>query len=504
MTEEELYRLYYEARVELAKYPGVAGVGLGLKERRGQLTDETSFRVYVYEKKYPADLEPAARIPPQYKGVATDVLTVRQAIPNYINEDRARHKNLIGGITVFAARSRAHGGTLGFFATIDGAEAPDNIAFVTNAHVLNKHGGKPGDAVYQPDLSQGWNNNSVAKILKIPEIDDYSFQYPPALRLTPGEPAAPYWLDCASAKVDVCISSCCHTNCGESFAAGRIRNLNLPPHGNILQDVARARHNDIVYKVGRTTGRTKGRVSDVAAVVSGGGLTAHGVLEVTFISADEPDVTMFSDAGDSGAAVVREDGTLVGLHYSAAATPDKSLTSHIHPVLATLGLTAITVAHQVTHPAAVDASNQLAIVEGLPSEALRLRDRLLASPRGRRLAALVDRHRKEVVELVNRHRPVTVVWHRNQGPAFTNRVIANARDPHERIPRAVDGIARETLLARMGDVLALHGSGTLRADLAAHREEVLAYAVICDSLHELTPRVLGAPAAAGLTGDADR
>jgi len=504
MTDEELYRLYYEARVELAKYPGVAGVGLGLKERGGKLTDETSFRVYVYEKKYLDELEPSARIPPQYKGVATDVLKVREAIPNYAHEDGARHKNLIGGITIVAERSRGFGGTLGFFATIDGVEGPDNIAFVTNKHVLDKHDdAKLGDTVYQPDLSQGWNNNSVAKILKIAEKKDYSYQYPPALRLTPGEPASLYYLDCASAKVDICISSCCHTNCGESFAAGRIRNLNLA-HGNILQDVARARHGDIVYKVGRATSRTRGRVSDVALPLSGGGLTASGILEITFLSADEADVTKFSDEGDSGAAIVREDGMLVGLLFSAAATPDKSLACHIHPVLATLGLTAITAAHQVTNSAAVDMSNEIAVVEGLPSEALRLRDRLLASPRGRRLAALVERHRKEIVDLVNRHRPVTVVWHRNQGPAFTNRVIANARDPHERIPRAVDGIPRETLLARMGDVLALHGSETLRADLAAHREEVLAYAGVCDSLHELTDQFLSAPPTAGLTDDAER
>ena len=51
MTGQELYKLYREARSELGRYPGVVGIGLGCKERKGVVTDELAFRVYVRPKK---------------------------------------------------------------------------------------------------------------------------------------------------------------------------------------------------------------------------------------------------------------------------------------------------------------------------------------------------------------------------------------------------------------------------------------------------------------------
>jgi len=489
LTEEELYRIYYEARAELAKYPGVAGVGLGLKERDGALTRETAFRVYVYEKKSPSELDPAAHIPPSYKGVPTDVLKVREAIPNYANEDRVKHDPLIGGITISPQRAPGWLGTLGFFAVINGVEGPDNIALVTNNHVLAKNGGRVKDKVYQPNLAEGTLNHAIAKILRIPEIDNYTYQYPPALRLTPSEPAGQFWIDCGAAQLDICISSCCHTNCGVSFAKD-IMGLNLAT-GNMLVDVDRARHGETVFKVGRTTRRTEGIVSDVAAVVSGGGLTATGILEVTFVRADEPDVSKFGDRGDSGAAVVRSDGKLVGLHYSAAATPDKSLNSHIHPVLDALALTAVTRANPVTdNRAAVSmAGDVMAVVDGRPDHTAKLKQRFLAFPGAEQMADLVDQHRREVIQLVNQNRRVAVAWQRNKGPAFLNRAIHNVRDPQQRIPSEIEGVTRRTLLGNMGRALAEHGSPALRRAIERHRDQVLDYAEECDSLHDLLDRL---------------
>jgi hypothetical protein len=492
MTEEELYRLYYEARDELARYPGVIGVGLGLKERGGALTRETAFRVYVKEKKKPSDLKAAARIPASYKGVATDVLKVREAVPTYAHSDQATHSPLIGGISISNGSRGPRGfaiGTLGFFATINGVDGPDNVVLVTNRHVLADNGGQINADVYQPDLLATMPNHAIGKTHLMPEIDNHSFQYPPALRLTPGEPASDFWIDCATAKLNICISSCCHTNCGVSFA-NEIMGLNVAGR-NALVDVARARHGETVFKVGRTTGRTEGIVSDVAAVVSGGGLTANGILEVTFVRATEPDVSKFADEGDSGSAVVNNDGKLVGLHYSAALTPDKSLNSHIHPVLDALQVTPITTANPVhDNAAAVGMFAALpATVEGRPNLTLRLRDRLLEMPDGPRIAVLVEQHRHEVVHLINHNRRVTVAWHRNQGPGFLNRAINNARDPQELIPQEIKGVTRKALLAAMGDVLSEEGSSPLKHAIRHYREEVLALAEGCDNLHELVERL---------------
>ena len=504
MTEEELYRLYYEARVELAKYPGVFGVGLGLKERDGIVTRETALRVYVFEKKQESQLEPNARIPASYKGVPTDVLKVRAAKPNshYANEDQSKHDPLIGGITILNSRRGPHGfggGTLGFFATIDGVAGPDNIVLVTNHHVLAANLGRVGDDVYQPNMNDTLPNNKIGKTHQLPDIDNHSFQYPPDLRTTSDEPASDFWIDCATAKLNICISSLCHTNCGVSFA-NEIIGLNVAG-GNALLDVARARHGETVFKVGRTTRRTEGVVSEVALPIPSPGFglpSPQGVLEVAFVRADEPDVTKFADEGDSGAAIVNAQGKLVGIHYSGALDPHThnedrlhSLCCHIHPVLDALQVTPITRAVPVHDNAAAVgmAAEVQALIDGRHNQTSRLRERFFALPEAPRFVALIDEHRQEVVDLVNHNRRVTVAWHRNQGPAFLNRAMNNARDPEMKIPGEIEGITPEVLLRSMGQVLAAHGTPALRAVIESHRDEVLAYAADCDGLHELVERL---------------
>lgn len=488
MKEEELYRLYYEARVELARYPGVLGVGLGLRERGGALTEETAFRVYVVEKKSRSELDAAELIPSHYKGVPTDVLKVREAIPTYANENLRSYSPLVGGTNIWNGRSGPRGpglGTLGFFATINGVQNPYNVALVTNRHVFAANGGGVGDTVYQPDHSRSLPNNPIATVYRMPEIDDYQYQYPPALQRTPNEPTAPYWLDCASAELDIRISSLCRTNCGVSFA-NEIVGLNVAG-SNALVDVARATHGETVFKVGWRTGRTEGRVSDVAATVTGGGLAAQGILEVTFVRADNPDVDKFADEGDSGAAVVNAQGKLVGLHYSRGTTPDKSLSSHIHPVLHTLGLTAITRAHPTPdNPAASGMSLHASVtLDAGPGEVTALRERVLAMPGGREVLDLIETHRREVTYLVNHERPVTVAWHRGKGPAFLNRALTNARDPSQRIPEEIEGVSRRHLLENMAAVLSEHGGSELQSALECHARAAIESGARCADIHEL-------------------
>jgi hypothetical protein len=79
---------------------------------------------------------------------------------------------------------------------------------------------------------------------------------------------------------------------------------------------------------------------------------------------------------------------------------------------------------------------------------------------------------------------VTIAWHRNQGPAFANRLLANARDPEIPIPREIAGVSREQLLRTMHDVLSRHGSLELREALDAHADEAIERARACDSLDD--------------------
>lgn len=494
MTEQELYQLYREARAELGRYAGVVGVGLGCKERKGTVTEEVSFRVYVRQKKPVCQLPHSDLVPAFYEGVATDIVSASSGTQtSSVCEDNSKYAALVGGITITNGRrdseNRMGLGTLGFLATIDGVDGPDNIALVSNRHVLGANNAIVGGTVYQPDVNANLPNNSVGKILKLQEIDNYSYTYP-------GESAKDYWIDCSTAKINICISSCCHTNCGESFG-NWIQGLNVNG-SDVIADVGRAQVNDIVYKVGRTTRRTKGIVREVDHLLPGA-LGIPDAKNLILIEPLEPDcngILRFSDEGDSGSAIITDQGKLVGILHTVADQPHpgqplNALVCHIAPVLDALKVTPITRAHPVqNNSAAVTTMAEVAaITDGRHSQSIQLRERFLSLPEGPSAWQLIDEHRIEVIRLVNHNRRVTVAWHRNQGPAFLNRAINNARDPQETIPAEIEGITRQALLGSMGDVLAEQGSPGLRAAIQCYRQRVLALAEECDNLHELVDRM---------------
>jgi hypothetical protein len=130
-----------------------------------------------------------------------------------------------------------------------------------------------------------------------------------------------------------------------------------------------------------------------------------------------------------------------------------------------------------------------AITDRGRSQSIQLRERFLSLPEGPSAWQLIDKHRIEVIRLVNHNRRVAVVWHRNQGPAFLNRAINNARDPQETIPGQIEGITRKALLGSMGDVLAQQGSPELREAIERYRDQVLDLAEECDNLHEMVERL---------------
>ena len=491
--QEELLELRLGAEEALMRNPGVLGVGLGLKERGGQVTDEVAFRVYVEEKKDLAQLSPDEVVPGAFAGVPTDVLVLGRRRPEKC-QDRQQYSPLVGGISICTMKPDASGvfdvGTGGFLATIDGGSRPENIVLVTNNHVVTHSGGRVGDSISQPEwkeLPDGTfavlvdAGKRIGPVFGLPDERDF-----------PND-ATGFFVDAASIRLDFSISSWCDTNCGISFAS-RINGLRLPRSSSdatptdLIADVGTARIGAAVFKVGRQTGRTVGRVVDIARPASG----FHNNIEVQAVAMSTPDncggIFRFSDIGDSGAALIDEDRKLVGLHHgSVIGQPTRSLSSHIAPVLAQLKVTPITEANPVgDHPG---ASGSLAVapavVDGKPNRTPFLRDRFLGTAEGQRLAALVEEHRLEVIDLVNHCRRVTVAWHRSRGPAFLNRAIANAADPDVPIPRSIDGITREALLLSMESALLENGSAGLRAALEEHRDEVLARVDAFDSLHDL-------------------
>jgi hypothetical protein len=205
------------------------------------------------------------------------------------------------------------------------------------------------------------------------------------------------------------------------------------------------------------------------------------------IESIEPDcdnISRFAAKGDSGAALINAQNQLIGLiMFTLRSDPTKAIACHIHPVLDRLGVTPITTANP--HPAASKLSNLPGvIVDGEFNHTPQLQEKFLSTAKGSEIFALVQAHRLEVVDLVNHRRPVTVAWHRSQGPLFLSHILNNARDPAHIVPREVNGVHRATLIRNMAEVLSAHGSAELKATVERYLDEVLSHVDQFDNLHE--------------------
>lgn len=495
MNQQELARLHQEAKAEFMKIPGVLGVGYGKKERAGKLTGEVAFRVYVQEKKQVADLRSEEVIPATFKGVPTDVIKAGKVeFLAGVCDDHDAHSPLIGGSAITLFRLAPDGsyamGTLGFFAVILGKTGYNNIALVTCNHVLDINDPDIGTTVYQPSWTQAgtvWNpvprDNPMADILKLPPKGLQSFTYP-------GEAEDEYYVDCAAAQLHICVSPTCKTNCSKTFANVQ-RGLTLNGSAAIA-NVSRLKHSDMgkdvaVYKSGGVTGVTQGIVIDPFGSAPGG---VNNIMVIQSQGTNCHGDPYFGDEGDSGSAILDENNMLIGILFGRDANDFTVIYAcHIDPVLAALDLelVPVTVSNApVQNPAYVaNPATTMAMLDERRARVAALQQQLIRTEEGARIRKLVEAHGPEVMELVNHNRRVTMPWHRNKGPLFLNEAATNLTDPTHKIPREIEGVARETLLRKMAEALVSQGSRGLREVVEQHLDEALRCINRGDGLNEM-------------------
>jgi hypothetical protein len=129
---------------------------------------------------------------------------------------------------------------------------------------------------------------------------------------------------------------------------------------------------------------------------------------------------------------------------------------------------------------------------------------LQQSEKGRRVLALVERHRREINQLLNDSREVKVAWHRFQGPAFTAHVVKSVREHDHAIPTEIEGISPANLLIRMSVVLQDHGSPSLKADVEASTLPLLDLLSAGGRVHDLLERFLAEDTAIDAVGVSTR
>ena len=443
-------------------------------------------------------------------------------------------KTLRPGILI-QSKVATEGGTLGCFARL--ASDASKIVLLSNSHVLYSDVssfGASGDGseVGQPSVSCclcctcrviGKNHKNAFKFVTVNVTSPVEF-------------AGTYKgseIDCATALVNKTRP---YTN---EALYGMI--TGTPPAGSL--GVA---GNDTVEMVGSTTGPSKGKVlqlTTVATYQSGGSGSVPNLLVPLPLSGTEVDEefagafpsinqmlilpdpdpsdanrpTHFCGFGDSGSVVVNAARQVVGIvtrgwpvSANGRTEVDKMLpsplpahggtlgvVSPIGPVLSQLG---IVIANNMsgTVTSAGESVEELRRAEAEREEELVLQDTLRVlevEVRSKALGAAamtaLDRHRAEVLRLVNTQRQVTVTWRRNGGPAFAAHCLHSIRDHDYVRPDSVEGVTPILLMEKMATVLRRFGSSELRSDI--DRYESLAYSWVegCTSVWQLVERMRG-------------
>jgi len=501
------------AEARLLDIPGVYHVSVGAKERGGGLAQEMCIRVYVRKKQPLESIAPRDRIPREIGGLQTDVNVVQGAKPlaNF-----GRYRPVKGGIAisnmipvpVAMVPGSPYGFNVGTFGCTAKRWSGGKPVLLTACHVLmvddhdqeNHLIFQPGDGIPVKDAPPPGpkHKDFIARVIDYTVDCQYTEK-----------------VDAGIAELDV--SSCCRCCCGLEvkdeilgLTAG-VDGMTGPPTNDKIIGKRRPAHLDVVYKVGIATGWTRGAVADASGPVPDYNVglewpTLQLVDQILIVSDVPAKWTHFLEEGDSGSAVIDENGFIVGLGFGHEKKDDPnshSFANNIVNVCDALKIDIIftdpsKIAGRRIAPPAFDAAGMMD--EQAYAEARErvlahpMAQHVLAKPAGAWLFALGEAHREEVVRLVTTHRPVSVAWHRAGGPALFAKGLEAFREDRDLLPVPAHGGSLEAALAQIGNALAAHGSPALRDAIAAHREELLGAvrdsATVDDVLRKLAPAVL--------------
>jgi len=285
---------------------GVTGIGIGFTEVNGIPTDNIAILVSV------ADIgNIPAGIPETLAGFPV-VIIQRNVLPL---ADLARYEPLLGGVSV-SRQGSIKGGTLG---GIVRDNATGELRGLSNAHVFLSGGGQPGDPILQPESLLPNPADVIGTLLRS------SFPTTPS--------TMPPFLPIGFSDAAVCTIT--------RSAAAAIVDITRPVNGTAI-----AQKGDRVMKRGKTTGLTFGIVNQVHIYQLSQFDNQQAELVDQFeIRVDSSRSPRFSDRGDSGSLVVKEDtGEIVGLLWGGTAdsngVPDGQFgyASDIDNVAADLGI----------------------------------------------------------------------------------------------------------------------------------------------------------------------
>lgn len=501
LDDARLFEIKERAADVFMAMPGVTGVGIGGRLRDGQPTGEVVLKVFVARKRPARELAPGELLPERFEDVAIDVSELGESeleagppvVPGppgspqvpMSQRDFTKYRPLAGGARLQADLTGASGGTLGCF--LRHATDPTRVFALTNFHVVSVRAPGGQQVLRTPTknstrVGQPTNEASSTKCCSdqfgvfAAGAEDVS-RDAALVQLDPGT----QWM-------------------AEVVGIGRLTGT----HDITVAEAATQTYP--VRKRGQRTRLTGGVVEAINTTHTRNGITRTNVTVVRpnpNAAVGPNDVTYFSDKGDSGSVVVNDAREVVALHYAGATVTKvhKGLELPIASILNlfnTVDQTPVTVATATadgqvqTVPGASPQPMPAELAPGLvtpppgvrvlaaegaypatPSPAqdvlAAVREQLDRSPGGRQVAALWLDHKSELVSLVNSHRRVAVVWHRNGGPALVQTLIRMTDQPELALPAMVNGEPLASCLDRIHDAFAAQAGSDLRHALGSAR-----------------------------------
>lgn len=306
LEQSRLISLHPQAAKALSANPTVIGVGVGIKETQGSLTETLCYRVYVDRKLDSAHLGKHLLVPETILGIPTDVLEKEPTILNSF-PDTTKYPSLRGGVQIrneyFSGDNSVGAGTIGCLArTVVG----NKLVGLTAGHVLTDgRTGSPPPAVTTIDIGHPrWikcccccTYNEVGLVSRVSSVAG---------------------LDCGIFELDTNAAA----KVVEFATEDQVWGVGL------IKGVEQAVCYELVRKRGAATGITFGIVVDV--LYDGGKLLINPCTEYA----------NFSQPGDSGAVIVNKNNKVVGLLVGASRTnAAQGVAHHIKPVLVELDIT---------------------------------------------------------------------------------------------------------------------------------------------------------------------
>lgn len=519
----------------LKSYPGVRHVSAGLRTTGNELVWERCFLVYVDKKKRRDQLKEGEIIPPEIDGIKTDVHEMSMGFLAGNCTDSSRYRPIKGGIYISNGleildsathRFTTGFGTLGAIGRVKG-RCKCNTMALTNWHVIfipqtdSVTEIKPGTRIFQPNALSATNGRLDP--LPDPDTEDNDIG-----KIVDG--ILTDTVDCGLIEIN---RSCCNC-CGVPYE-NTIKGLEVisPLISGNITGSNRAHPGDRVFFVGASSGANQGVVVDDNAhkqvsyprnmIGDPAVLAAHPGDPVAPTLINQLSIRpqgnfnlcngtdRFVDHGDSGSLLVNERNEAVGLIFATddppvSSAPFLGYANHYENVIAALNAkgydfelnyTPLSTGGSRGEPFVVEGGSRatgeslvvqgesLAVgdVDGTSPDGQVLADdpallewqrRINANPKTRAIYSALQRHRDEVLLLVNHHRPVTVGWHRKKGPAFTNILFRRFNSRAFDYPTEVKGVTVEELLSTMRDLLLAHGSTGLKEDLQLYAGDLIA------------------------------